>query len=83
MILKYSSKFGTSDDVLAVIERAVHRNLDEKANINPQLFDDIEHEIVETLKGYGDTSPISFKSSLYTPKLRALKGIKQPSVPQI
>ena len=35
LILKYSSKFGTSDEVVTIIEKTVGRNLDGKSQVNP------------------------------------------------
>ena len=71
LILKYSSKFGTSDEVVTIIEKTVGRNLDGKSQVNPQLFDDIEREIDSQIQKLDSTFA-------YTPKLRAMKGVKQP-----
>jgi hypothetical protein len=73
LILKYSSRFGTSETVLATIERVVHRTLDGRQKITPALFDDIEREI-ESQLAY-DSSNNSFNQHSYTPKLRALRGL--------
>jgi hypothetical protein len=45
LILKYSAKFGTSDEVVSIIEKTVGRNLEGKSQVSPQLFDEIERDI--------------------------------------
>jgi hypothetical protein len=78
LILKYSSKFGTSEDVISIIEKTVGRHLDGKSQVSPSLFDEIEREIDHQISKLD----LSFtdKKEAYTPKLRALKGLKQPTL---
>ncbi len=45
LILKYSAQFGTSGEVLAVIQNTVAKNLEGKEKIKPHIFDEIEAEI--------------------------------------
>ena len=80
LILKYSAKFGTSETVVNIIEKTVGRHMDGKSQVSPALFDEIERDIESQISRLD--SSFYEKIEIYTPKLRALKGIKQPTLTQ-
>jgi hypothetical protein len=77
MVLKLSSKFGTSAAVMSVIKSALDRNLEGKAPIEPSVFDSIEEDIASSLNK-GESGLITQQS----PKRYAsiVRGVKSPPV---
>ena len=80
LILKYSAKFGTSEEVIGIIEKTVGRCLEGRSQVSPQLFDEIERDIDFQVQKLDNS--FNEKKDIYTPKLRALKGVKHPMLSQ-
>ena len=61
--------------MVSIIEKTVGKNLDGKSQVSPQLFDEIERDIESQIQKIDSTFN-------YSPKLRAMKNAKQPTLTQ-